>query len=124
MQIWTEQMKKRFTWENANFTLQSFQGCSSSVNPWDILTQVPKTVIVTKYNKGNNEKAPPLFACHGMSRWEQLKNVSILKPLTASVVWLSEFLATDPEARVRFPALPEKKSSGSGTGSTQPCEYN
>jgi hypothetical protein len=34
------------------------------------------------------------------------------------------FLATDPEARVRFPALPEKKSSGSGTGSTQPREYN
>jgi hypothetical protein len=32
-------------------------------------------------------------------------------------------LATDPEARVRFPALSEK-SSGSGTGSTQPREYN
>jgi hypothetical protein len=43
---------------------------------------------------------------------------------TASVVQWSEFLATDPEARVRFPALPEKKSTGSGTGSTQPCEYN
>jgi hypothetical protein len=27
---------------------------------------------------------------------------------TASVVQWSEFLATDPEARVRFPALPEK----------------
>jgi hypothetical protein len=34
------------------------------------------------------------------------------------------FLATDREAQVQFPALPEKKSSGSGTGSTQPCEYN
>jgi hypothetical protein len=33
-------------------------------------------------------------------------------------------MATDTEARVRFPALPEKKSSGSGTGSTQPREYN
>jgi hypothetical protein len=33
-------------------------------------------------------------------------------------------MATDPEARVRFPALSEKKSSGSGTGSTQPREYN
>jgi hypothetical protein len=34
---------------------------------------------------------------------------------TASVVWWSEFLATDPEARVRFPALPdflEKKKRG------------
>jgi hypothetical protein len=29
--------------------------------------------------------------------------------LAASVVWWSEFLATDPEARVRFPALPVKK---------------
>jgi hypothetical protein len=37
---------------------------------------------------------------------------------TASVAWWSEFLATDPEARVRFPALPEKESIGSGTGST------
>jgi hypothetical protein len=37
---------------------------------------------------------------------------------------VSEFLATDPEARVRFPALPEKKGSVSGTGSTQPREYN
>jgi hypothetical protein len=36
----------------------------------------------------------------------------------------SEFLATDPEARIRFPALQEKKSSESGTGSTQPREYN
>jgi hypothetical protein len=35
------------------------------------------------------------------------------------------FLATDPETRVRFPALPDfLRSSGSGTGSTQPCEYN
>jgi hypothetical protein len=48
----------------------------------------------------------------------------------ASVVWWSEFLATDPEARVRFPALPDflgkkkEHSSGSGTGSTQPREYN
>jgi hypothetical protein len=41
-------------------------------------------------------------------------------------LWSSgqKFLATDLEARVRFPALPEKKSSGSGTGSTQPSEYN
>jgi hypothetical protein len=31
---------------------------------------------------------------------------------TASVVKWSEFLATDPEARVRFPALPEKKVVG------------
>jgi hypothetical protein len=34
------------------------------------------------------------------------------------------FLATDQEARVQFSTLSEKKSSGSGTGSTQPREYN
>jgi hypothetical protein len=35
------------------------------------------------------------------------------------------FPATDPEIRVRFPALPDfLRSSGSGTGSTQPREYN
>jgi hypothetical protein len=33
-------------------------------------------------------------------------------PLTAPVVQWSEFLATDPEVRVRFPALPEKKVVG------------
>jgi hypothetical protein len=43
----------------------------------------------------------------------------------ASVVKWSEFLATDPEVRVRFPALPDfLRSSWSGTGSTQPREYN
>jgi hypothetical protein len=36
----------------------------------------------------------------------------------------SDFLATDPEVRVRFPALPDfLASSGSGTGSTQPREH-
>jgi hypothetical protein len=36
---------------------------------------------------------------------------------------LVEFLATDPEVRVRFSELPDfLRSSGSGTGSTQPRE--
>jgi hypothetical protein len=36
-----------------------------------------------------------------------------------------QFLAADPEVRVLFPALPDfLRSSGSGTGSTQPREYN
>jgi hypothetical protein len=44
---------------------------------------------------------------------------------TASVVEWSEFLATDPEVRVRFPVLPDfLRSSGSATGSTQPREHN
>jgi hypothetical protein len=41
-----------------------------------------------------------------------------------SGLW-SEFLATDTEDRVRFPALPDVlRSSGSVMGSTQPHEYN
>jgi hypothetical protein len=37
----------------------------------------------------------------------------------------SEFLATDPEVRVLFPELLDfMKSSGIGTASTQPREYN
>jgi hypothetical protein len=36
----------------------------------------------------------------------------IMYLMTASVVYWSEFLATDPEAQVRFPALPEKKVAG------------
>jgi hypothetical protein len=40
------------------------------------------------------------------------------------VLW-SEFPATDLEVRVRFPAIPDfPSSSGSGTGSNQPREYN
>jgi hypothetical protein len=43
-----------------------------------------------------------------------LQQVQVFVPfyllLTASVVEWSEFLATDPEARVRFPALTEKKT--------------
>jgi hypothetical protein len=35
------------------------------------------------------------------------------------------FLATDPEVRVLVPALPDfLRSSGPGTGSTQPREYS
>jgi hypothetical protein len=45
--------------------------------------------------------------------------------MTASVVWWSEFLATDPEVLVRFPALPDfLRSSESVTGSIQPREYD
>jgi hypothetical protein len=36
-----------------------------------------------------------------------------------------ENMSVDPELRVRFRALPDiLRSSGSGTGSTQPREYN
>jgi hypothetical protein len=37
----------------------------------------------------------------------------------------SGFLVTDPEVRLRFPSLPDSmRNRGSGTGSTQPHEYN
>jgi hypothetical protein len=37
--------------------------------------------------------------------------------MTASVIWWSELLATDPEVWVRFPAIPEKKLVGLERGS-------
>jgi hypothetical protein len=44
--------------------------------------------------------------------------------LTGPPQW-SEFLATDQEVRIQFPALPEfLRSSGSGTVSTQSRDYN
>jgi hypothetical protein len=45
--------------------------------------------------------------------------------ITAYVVKWSKFLVIDPEVWVRFLALTDfLRSSGSGTGSTQPREYN
>jgi hypothetical protein len=45
--------------------------------------------------------------------------------LVPQVCRYKEFLATDLEVRVRFPALPDfLRSSGSGTESTQPREYS
>jgi hypothetical protein len=53
---------------------------------------------------------------------KKILSCDMARPLCGLV---SEFLATDPEIRVRFPALPYfLRSSGSGTGSTQPREYN
>jgi hypothetical protein len=46
-----------------------------------------------------------------------IKYLSKILQVTASMVWWSEFLRTDPEARVRFPELPDfLSSSGSGKG--------
>jgi hypothetical protein len=48
-----------------------------------------------------------------------------IQQVTASVVKWQEPMAADPEARVRFLALSNfLRSSASGTGSTQPREYN
>jgi hypothetical protein len=51
----------------------------------------------------------------------------VLFCVTLIFVWppRSEFVATDTDVRVRFPALPDfLRSSGPGTGSTQPRECN
>jgi hypothetical protein len=45
------------------------------------------------------------------------KMPSVKQGRTAFVFQWSEFLATDPEARVRFPALPKKKIVGLERGS-------
>jgi hypothetical protein len=43
----------------------------------------------------------------------------------ASVIWWSEFVATNKEVWIRFPALQHfLRRSGSGKGSTHPREYN
>jgi hypothetical protein len=68
--------------------------------------------------KSEREKNYPFIAV------SQLFHI-IGSPSTTSVVWWSEFLATDPEVRIPFPALPDSlRNSGSGTGCTQPRENN
>jgi hypothetical protein len=50
--------------------------------------------------------------------------VPVRYELNLYMLW-SEFLASEPDAQVRFSALPDfLRSSGSGTGSTQLREYN
>jgi hypothetical protein len=60
---------------------------------------------------------------YSMTQWNF--DLQTKKKKNCITLYWSEFLATDPEAQVRSLALPgKKKSSGSGTGSTQPREYN
>jgi hypothetical protein len=69
-----------------------------------------------------------LLFCYCMlrdGRGLEVTAIRLWRPNTASVVQWLEFLATDPEIQVRFPALPHfLRSSGSGTGSAQPREYS
>jgi hypothetical protein len=52
-------------------------------------------------------------------------NECIITLTASSVVYWSDFLATDSEVRIRFLALPDfQRSGGYGTGFSQPCEYN
>jgi hypothetical protein len=60
------------------------------------------------------------FTCNLDSLTDYGDIIRVRLRTTASVVTWSGFLATDPEVRVRFSALPKFLSScGSGTGSTQ-----
>jgi hypothetical protein len=68
-----------------------------------------------------------LLFCTNVSSYRTATNNFVKNNLllTAFVVYRLEFLATDPEVQVRFPALTDfLRSSGSGTGYTQPCEHN
>jgi hypothetical protein len=57
--------------------------------------------------------------------FSKIVSFNVVRQTTASVVYWSEFLATDPDVRDLFLALPDfLSSSGFGTGSTQPREYN
>jgi hypothetical protein len=60
-----------------------------------------------------------LVPSSGENMWIDISR-SICTAITASVVYWSEFLATDSEVLVLFPALPDfLRNSGSGTWSTQ-----
>jgi hypothetical protein len=81
--------------------------------------------------KGQLELQPATALMKDASGWqllfihqEFLSKCNLREELTASVIEWSKFLATDPDIRVRFLELPDfLRSSGSGTGSTQPREY-
>jgi hypothetical protein len=65
----------------------------------------------------------------GANFFRRAESYKLLKAIrdAGPPLWSSgqEFLATDPEVRVRFQALLDfLRSIGSGTGSTQPREYN
>jgi hypothetical protein len=70
--------------------------------------------------------------CHNDCSYERVselpsQSITVLTEFSAIslVSSIQEFLATDPEFRVRYPALPDfLRSSGSGTRFTQPSEYN
>jgi hypothetical protein len=72
-------------------------------------------------NLYNGESSKCIHYCG----FETSLNKIIWKMETTSVIWWSDFLATDSEVCVQFLALLDfLRSSGSGMGSTQPCEYN
>jgi hypothetical protein len=58
------------------------------------------------------------FYCRNSFPYYELQYPDRLCGLVVRIV------ATDPDVPVRFPALPDSLSSESGTGTTQPREYN
>jgi hypothetical protein len=68
-------------------------------------------------NESNQPPPPPHTHTHTHT------HTHIWLEMTASVVWGSEFWLQIQRSRVRFPAILDfLRSSGSGTGSTQPRE--
>jgi hypothetical protein len=69
-------------------------------------------VAFLRYNFGSKRQKP-------QTQISAIKHAEIITQRTITFRYVhSEFLATDPEARVRFPALPEKKAVGLKRGLT------
>jgi hypothetical protein len=72
-----------------------------------------------------SEHSVQCFMSHYFTPWNE--EIMIDYETCRPPLWFlwSEFMVTNPEVRVRFPALPDfLRNSGSCRGSTQPREYN
>jgi hypothetical protein len=96
---------------------------SKACSPTSLLRHSQHTH-VTKIPRRHGEEHVKMKRIHFEDGDTGLSN-TVKGQRTASAVKWSELLATDPEVLVRFPALPDfLRISGSGTGFTQPREYN
>jgi hypothetical protein len=115
-----------FLWTLAYALRRYTLHCFMSVKQADCASAHASTLKRSKRTDCNTDSSPVLTFLHDMFTFLHVRrSCFVLHNFWASEVLWSEFLATDPEVRVRFPTQPDfLRSSGSGTGSTQPREYN